>query len=209
MNNISLLIADDHMLFLDGIRRILCDEDNITLMGEALNGKDLLDMLHKNKPEVILLDINMPVMNGFDTIKFIKMSYPEIKIIILSTYNDEHLIEKAKGLGANGYLLKTASKEELIETVNLVAKGHSCFPYRQPNAKQLSNMDNRFWVQYSLTKREGEILEKIKAGQTNQQIANSLFLSIYTVETHRKNIMQKLQLKTTAALMKFIFENNI
>ena len=206
---INLIIADDHNLFLDGLKQLFKDEENIAVIDIANNGKELLEIVGKQSTDIILLDINMPGMNGLDAIKFIKKSHPQIKIIILSTYNDDHLVEKAKILGANGYLLKTANKDELLETIQLVHKGQACFPYRLPKTSNGFDEPDIFLSQFNLTLREKDILQHIKAGLTNQQIADKLFLSVYTVDTHRKNIMHKLSLRNPAQLMKFIIENNL
>lgn len=206
---INIVIADDHNLFIDGLKLLLKDEPGMQVMDIANDGKELLSLLPLIKADIILLDINMPGLNGLDAAKFIKQSYPDLKIVMLSTYNDEHLIEKAKSLGANGYLLKTTNKEELLQTIRLVASGQACFPYRQPVSKTSFDYNDIFLKQFNLTKRETEILQLIKTGATNQQIAEHFFLSIYTIETHRKNIMQKLKLKNPVALHKFIAENNI
>ncbi len=151
----------------------------------------------------------MPELNGLDTVRYLKQSHPLLKIIMLSTYNDEHLIEKAKLLGANGYLLKTTNKDELLQTIRLVYNGQASFPYRQPAVKNQFDCNDNFLKQYDLTKREMEILQLIKQALTNQQISEKLFLSIYTIEAHRKNIMHKLNLNSPAGLMRFISENNI
>jgi DNA-binding NarL/FixJ family response regulator len=206
---INLIIADDHNLFIDGLKLLLKDEVDMHLVEIANDGKELLSILPSCKADIILLDINMPVLNGLDTVKYIKQSFPLLKTIILSTYNDEHLIEKAKSLGVNGYLLKTTNKEELLQTIRLVYNGQACFPYRQPKTENEFDDKDQFLKQFNLTKREYEILQLIKNNHTNQQIADKLFLSIYTVETHRKNIMQKFNLKSPVALFKFISENNI
>lgn len=208
-NIIKIIIADDHTLFIDGLALLLKDESDMDIVAIANDGKELLDILQKQRPDIVLLDINMPVINGLEAGRFIKQSYSSMKIIMLSTYNDEHLMEKAKSLGANGYLLKTTNKEELLLTIRLVAAGQACFPYRHPLSENEFDNNDNFLKQFNLTKRETEIISLIKHGHTNQQIANKLYLSIYTVETHRKNIMQKLQLNNPLALMKFIVENNL
>lgn len=206
---IHIIIADDHVLFIDGLKLLLKDEEGILVGDVANDGKELLDLLQYQKPDIILLDINMPKMNGLEAARNIKQSYPCIKIIILSTYNEDHLIEKAKQYGANGYLLKNCSKEELLQTIRLVFTEHTSFPYRiHKNENDFDKTDN-FLKQFNLTKRESEIVQLIKNNFTNHQIADKLYLSIYTIETHRKNIMQKLGLKSPAALMKFIVEHNI
>ncbi len=206
---IHLIIADDHSLFIDGLKLLLRDESDITVDDVANDGKELLSLLQRQTPNIVLLDINMPKLNGLEASRHIKKSYPGIKIIILSTYKEDHLIEKAKQYGANGYLLKNCSKEELLQTIQLIFTGHSCFPYRTPKDDNGFDEKDVFLKQFDLTKREAEIIQLIKNDLTNQQIADKLYLSIYTVETHRKNIMQKLGLKSPAALIKFILENNI
>ena len=207
--SINLIIADDHMLFIDGVKLLLKDEIDMKIVEVANDGKELLDILPMHTADIVLLDINMPVLNGLETTRHIKQSHPHVKIIMLSTYNDDHLVEKAKTLGVNGYLLKTANKDELLQTIRLVYNGQACFPYRKPALKNEFDGNDNFLKQFNLTKREMEILQLLKNNYTNQQIADKLFLSIYTVETHRKNIMQKLDLKTPSVLMKFIVQNNL
>jgi two-component system, NarL family, nitrate/nitrite response regulator NarL len=206
---INLIIADDHKLFAEGLVQLFKDESDINVLDVVNDGKELLSILAKLPAELILMDINMPVLNGLDAARFVKQAYSSIKIIILSTYTDDHLVEKAKALGANGYLLKTTSKDELLQTIRLVSTGKACFPYRSPTNKTEFDRTDSFLKQFNLTKREIEILQLLKSNYTNQKIASKLSLSIYTVETHRKNIMQKLQLNSPTTLMKFIIENNL
>lgn len=206
---LKLIIADDHSLFTEGLRSLLQKEEDMTVTAIAGDGKELLDILHYEKPDVILMDINMPKLNGIEATRYINQFTRDIKIIILSTYNEDHLIEKAKQNGANGYLLKNSSREDLLQTIRLVAQGQSSFPYRSPKIPDLFSENDSFLKQFNITGRELEIIKYIKDGHTNQQIADKLFLSIYTIETHRKNIMQKLGLKTPAALIKFIIEKNL
>lgn len=208
-NTIRLIITDDHNLFIDGLKLLLKDEQDVEVAEIANDGKELLKILSGTRADIVLLDINMPNLNGLDTARIIKQNHTQVKIILLSTYNDEHLIEKAKKLGANGYLLKTTNKEELLQTIKLVASGQACFPYRQPQQKNEFDEKDDFLKQFNLTRRELEILQLIKREWTNQQIADKLYLSIYTVETHRKNIMQKLNLKSPLALHKFITDKGI
>lgn len=209
MSTIKIIIADDHTLFINGLQLLIKEEPGIEVIDIVHNGKELLDILDKKKPDIILLDINMPVINGLDSIKYIKQEYPDIKIIVLSTYSEDHLIEKARNLGANGYLLKNSNKDELLETIRLVNNNHTSFPYKEPKTRNAFAAQDDFLKQFNLTKREAEIIQLLKAGMTNQQISDKLFLSIYTIETHRKNIMQKLNLNKPSSLMKFIFENGL
>ncbi len=209
MDPVKIIIADDHTLFINGLRLLLKEEPRIEVIYLANDGKELLDVLTTTTPDLILLDINMPVLNGLEAARYIKRSYPAIKLIILSTYNEDHLVDKAKQAGVNGYLLKNSSKEELLQTIYLVMNYQSAFPYREPKKENLFDREDSFLKPFNLTKREMEIVLLLKNNLTNQQIADQLFLSIYTVDTHRKNIMQKLGLKSPAALMKFIIEKKL
>jgi len=206
---LSVIIADDHTLFINGLCSLLQNEPDIHIMEIAINGREVLSLLHNHTPNLLLLDINMPGLNGFEVLKQVKAIYPKVKVIMLSTYNEEHLIEKAKAGGANGYLFKNAEKSELLQVMRLVAQGQSCFPYKQPVKNNGFNEDDEFLKQFQLTKRELELLQFIKQNYTNQQMADHLHLSIYTVETHRKNIMQKLNLKNPVELTKFMMQYNL
>jgi DNA-binding NarL/FixJ family response regulator len=209
MRNIKIIIADDHTLFINGLQSLLNEIPEIEIIDVANSGKELLELLQKKNADVILLDINMPQMNGLEAARYIKQSHPAIKLVILSTYNEDHLIEKAKQLGVNGYLLKNSSKDELLQTINLVMDNHTCFPYQQPKGIDAFGKEDNFLKQFDLTKREREIIQLLKEGCTNQQIADRLYLSVYTVETHRKNIMHKLNFNNTASLLKYIYEHNL
>jgi DNA-binding NarL/FixJ family response regulator len=208
MTKVKIIVADDHKIFINGLQLVLKDESWIEIIDIAHDGKELLEILSKNEPDIILLDINMPRLNGLDAALYIRRTHSHVKIIMLSTYSEDHLIERAKNTGVNGYLLKNCDKEELLETIRLVMSNHTSFPYRAPAASTLDE-EHVFLKQFKLTAREREIIELLKNGATNKQIAESLFLSIYTVETHRKNLMRKLKLSTPAALMKFIHEQGL
>ncbi|MEO3403288.1 response regulator transcription factor [Mucilaginibacter sp. CAU 1740] len=207
---LSVIIADDHTLFINGLCMLLQSEPGIEVLNVAANGKEVLQLLHGNQiPDLVLLDINMPGINGFEVLKRIRAYYPKVKVIMLSTYNEEHLIEKAKTEGANGYLFKNAEKEELLTVMRNVNNGEFCFPHKKEVANSGFNEPDLFLKQFQLTKRELELLQFIKQNYTNQQMADHLHLSIYTVETHRKNIMQKLNLKNPVELTRFILQHNL
>lgn len=207
---IRIMLADDHPLFIEGLSMMLRREPDFELCGVANNGREVLEMLPTTKPDLILLDINMPKMNGLETIKYIKQSFPTVKIVMLSGYFDDAIIKEAKLKGANGYLLKSSQQDELIQTIKMVNSG-SAFstPHHEEPAPGEFLVNDKFLAQFNLTKREREIIQHIKTGMTNQEMAQNLHLSVYTVETHRKNIMQKLKLNSPGALMKFIIENQI
>jgi two-component system nitrate/nitrite response regulator NarL len=209
VEKLSVIIADDHTLFINGLCMLLQDVPDIEVLNIAANGRELLGLLHSHTPQLILLDINMPGMNGFEVLKRIKSYYPKIKVIMLSTYNEDHLVEKAKLEGADGYIFKNAEKEELLESMRTVGQGGSCFPRKPVVINSTFDEPDPFLKQFQLTKREIELLQFIKQDYTNKQMADHLHLSIYTVETHRKNIMQKLNLKNPVELTKFIMQYNL
>lgn len=205
------MIADDHPLFVEGLKMILNSNDLLQISGIANDGKQLLYLLTQNPDiDLILLDVNMPHLNGLDTIKYIKQSFGASKVLMLSAYNDEKVVSQAKQAGADGYILKNSSKDELMNAIMDVVNGKNHFDLQnEPNQEDAFKKMDLFLRKYNLTKREKEILLYLKQTYTNQQIADTLHLSIYTVETHRKNIMQKLQLNSPAALVKFLVEFNI
>jgi DNA-binding NarL/FixJ family response regulator len=208
---INLMIADDHPLFVEGLKMILGTDPSISIAGIANDGKQLLYHLTQNSDiDLILLDVNMPNLNGLDTIKYLKQSFVSVKILMLSAYNDAKLIDQAKKAGADGYILKNSSKEELISSIKKVANGESVFILgKEENLPDAFKKLDTFLHKFNLTKRELEIVYYLKQTYTNQQIAEKLHLSIYTVETHRKNIMHKLNLNSPAALVKFMIEFNV
>ncbi len=208
---IQIMIADDHPLFVEGLKMILSGNQRFVIAGIANDGKQLLYLLTQNSDiDLILLDVNMPNLNGLDTIKYIRQSFGSVKVLMLSAYSDTKVVEQAKQAGAQGYVLKSSSKDELSNAIINVVEGNTIFHVHH----EIDQIDafkklDIFLRKYELTKREKEILLYLKQTLTNQQIADTLHLSIYTVETHRKNIMQKLQLNSPAALVKFMIEFNI
>ncbi|MBS1747918.1 MAG: response regulator transcription factor [Bacteroidetes bacterium] len=206
---ITIIIADDHSLFAEGLSTLLKDEKDMNVLAIVSNGRALIDAVRNQQPHLVLLDINMPLLNGLDAMKRIKQEYPKVKILMLSTYGEEHLIEAAKSNGANGYLLKNTNKEELLQVIRLIAAGQSSFPYRLSPVINSFEKDDNFLKKFNFSRREFQLLGFIKQGFTNAQIAEAVHLSIYTVETHRKNIMHKLNLNSPTALMKFILENGL
>lgn len=204
---IKVIIADDHKMFTAGLKVALESSSLIHIEDIVSNGKELLSILKPDMHHIVLLDINMPQLNGLDASLKIAQQYPFIKIIILSTYHEGHLIQKAKQFGCKGYVVKTAEIPELIEAIQQVnAGGEYFFNASEESASDIQPADDLV-KKFQLTRRELEILELLRQELTNKEISEQLFLSIYTIETHRKNIMQKLGLKTPAALLKFFLTN--
>jgi DNA-binding NarL/FixJ family response regulator len=209
---INLLIADDHQLFIDGLIKILENENIIGQIFSVNNGKEVLDTIGLQSIECIIMDINMPVMNGLETTKQVKIKNPEIKIIVVSMQCDVSIVSKMLKAGADGFINKDTGKDELLTAINKVMGNEK---YISPAISR--NLFSFFSEKKNicpdnekhLTAREIEIIKLIADGLTNQEIAAKLFLSIMTVDTHRKNMIAKLQLKNTASLVKYAFEHKL
>lgn len=201
---ISLFIVDDHLMVIEGIRTLLQYEKEIDYCGHAINANFCLSYLNKHQPDVILMDINLPDKSGIELCKEVKEKYPSIFIIGLSTFNQQSFIEKMMSNGASGYVLKNASKEELMEAITTVIKGKKYLSYEA--SKTLRQKKESSIV---LTRREIEVLGLIADGLTNNEIAEKLFVSVTTVDTHRKNLLAKFQAKNIALLVRMAAQMNI
>lgn len=208
IQKIKLFIADDHQILLDGLLMMLKDEKNIQVVSTASNGEEVLQKLPALEVDVLLMDIQMPIMDGYSAAKIIAEKYKHIKIIILSMHNERVYIERMYSAGIAGYLLKSAGKEEIINAIEKVQKGEKYFS-SEITSTILSHGTNKSTsiTSSELTKREKEILALIASGLTNPVIAEQLFLSTDTIKTHRKNIMRKLDVNNTAGLVKYALEN--
>ncbi len=215
METIKLGLIDDHNLFREGIKSLLNKMPNITLVLEAVSGKDLLTKLNNVVPDVILLDLEMEEMNGLDTTIKLKELHPEMKIIILTMHKEERMISYLMEVGANGYLLKDTTRQELEEAIiSVQQKGFYFNPLVSEallkGLKHKTNKPPSIGKDFYLTAREIEVLELITKEFTTAEIAEALFLSTRTIEGHRKNLMSKLGVKNTAGLiMKAIREKII
>jgi len=206
---IKILIADDHRVLLDGITLMLKDVEQLEIVSTALNGDEVLLKMPLYYIDILLMDIQMPVKDGYETAKIVAEKYPDTKIIILSMHNERVYIEKMYNAGVAGYLLKTAGKNEIIEAIEKVYQGGKYFSQEVTAAIIESNQQKGDSLHSSeLTKREKEIVKLIAHGSSSKDIAAKLFLSIETIKTHRKNIMRKLDLNSTAAFVKYAVENS-
>ncbi|MFT3827458.1 MAG: response regulator transcription factor [Chitinophagaceae bacterium] len=193
----KLFIVDDHYMVIEGIHSLLKNETGIEWMGHATNADSCLAFLKKQLPDIILMDINLPDMSGIDLCKEVKEKYPSVFVIGLSTFNQYSLIEKMMDNGASGYVLKNASQEELMEALHTVLKGKK---YLSKEAAQTMRKDEQQSI--VLTRREKEVLSLIADGLTNNEIAQKLFISVTTVETHRRNLLTKFDARNIASLIK-------
>jgi DNA-binding NarL/FixJ family response regulator len=207
---IRVLLADDHNLIRDGLAALLADVDGIEIVAHANNGHAVISWLEQIKIDVALLDVNMPHMDGIETAKYIVDHYPQVKTIGLSMSHDENTITKMLKAGVNGYLLKTTNQDELVKAIQTVFAGEAYFSSDVSMIMMSRFMPNKpegvrqnFAQNVTLTDREMEILEMIASEMTNKEIADKLFISPRTVDTHRRNLLQKLGVKNTAGLVKY------
>ncbi len=195
---IKIFITDDHYMVVEGIRSLLQQEKNIEWMGHAMNAASCLSYLQTHQPDVLLLDINLPDKSGIDLCKEIKDQYPSVRVMGLSSFNQQSYIEKMIANGANGYVLKNATREELVEGIETVMRGE-LFMSDEVSTVMANAEHSPLPV---ITRREKEILGLIAEGMTNAQIAEKLFISQTTVNSHRKNLMAKFEAKNTATLIR-------
>ncbi|MDT8718904.1 response regulator transcription factor [Clostridium sp. 19966] len=215
MNNIKVLIADDQAIIRDGLKLILNMEEDISVVGVAENGNEAFQMISELNPDVVLMDIRMPECDGVMGTKKICETYPNTKIIILTTFNDDKYIFEALKFGAKGYLLKDVKSEELASSIRMVMKG-SVLIHPEVAIRIVSNLSSQpVKIQEpsedlnSLTEREKDILKLIASGKNNKQIAGELFLSEGTVKNHITSILSKLYLRDRTQLALYAKEKGI
>ncbi|WP_461533753.1 response regulator [Sinomicrobium sp.] len=202
----EVFITDDHPIVLDGLKNLIETSEDISPVGIFQNGKDTLSALKQKEPDVLLLDINLPDINGIELSKQIRDSYPELRIIILSVHNEKAVIRSVLQNGVNGYVLKNSIGDDILEAIRKVINGelYMCRQTRQIyESKDNSNGPD---VIPKITRREKEILQLVTEGYTSAQIADKLFISPYTVETHRKNLMEKFEVNNMTAIIKYATE---
>lgn len=193
----SVFITDDHYMVIEGIRSLLQNESSIEWAGHASTAASCLGFLQQQLPDIILMDISLSDMSGIDLCKQVKEKYPSVFVIGLSTFNQQSFIQKMMDHGASGYVLKNATKDELLDAIEVVAKGGTFLS--DEAATTLRNNADKAPV---ITRREKEVLELIADGLTNAEIASKLFISVTTVDSHRKNLLAKFEAKNTASLVK-------
>lgn len=210
MSTTKIIIADDHTLFADGLEQIVQSLEDFEVIAKVTDGKMLLQKLNTIVPDIILMDINMPWLNGMEAAEKIIQLFPQIKIIFISMYCNAQLIEQAKTIGARGFIMKNITAPELKETIINIKNGavvYAGLPAASNDA--IPQTDDPFLLQYKLTPKEVQIIKLIKEGNATKQIAALLELSTYTIETHRKNINRKLNVRSTAELIAITHKFNI
>ncbi len=205
---IRVFIVDDHPVVIEGIHSLLQNEKGITWVGQAMNAQSCLGFFINNTADVLLMDISMPGMEGVELCGLMKEKYPGIMILGLSSFNQGLYIKKMMENGASGYILKNSSKEELIQAIHAVHSGHIFFSGEVGMA--LKEYEKSSLTELPvITPREKEVLSLIAEGFTNPQIAEKIFLSSFTVDSHRKNLLAKLGAKNTASLVRLAVENKL
>lgn len=199
---IRLAIADDHQSLLDGIRSHMSNDNDIDLIGTATNGQELIDLVNKKKPHVVMTDIRMPVIDGISVTKELKKHLPHIRVLALSMFDQEDAVKQMLDAGADGYILKNASLKEVINAIKNLYQGKQYFD-SQLCIEETGPETN---AKHRLTRRQEEILRLIGQGLTTREIADELFIGVYTVETHRKNVMRALGLTGRGQLLRYALE---
>lgn len=212
---IKIILTEDHQILRDGVKALIASE-NIEIVGEASTGAELWKLLENNQPDIILMDISLPDTSGIDLTKTISQRYPDIKVLILSMYTDESFISQAIKAGAKGYLHKNTTREEMLIAIDTVYSGYDFYSdniskiiLKSYIDKAKHTVDEISNPHETLSKREIEILVMFAEGFINKEIADKLFISIRTVESHKNHIMQKLNLKTQVELVKYSIRHNL
>ncbi len=212
MKQIKILIADDHHLLLDGISSLLSTEADLQVVAKATDGNSAVEKVLATEIDVCLLDISMPGMDGITAARIIKEKAPPTKIIILTTYNDREIVEELLTIGVSGYLLKNSTKQELAEAIRKVHSGGFYFSNEVQNALMQNYVrlnKDKHHKEILLTNREMEILQLLAQEYTNDRIAEELHISYRTVETHRKNLLQKTSSHNLAGLLKYAYSHHL
>jgi len=214
MNHIRVLLADDHAVIRAGIRLLLERHPELRVVGEASDGRETLAAVEQHRPDVVVMDLTMPNLNGIEATREILAAHPNVSIVVLSMHSDEAYVLRALKAGARGYVLKDSTETDLITAVKAVSNGKSFF---SPAVSRLlvedytrhlqgRNLEDSYEL---LTMREREVLQLVAEGKSNKEVANLLNLSVYTVETHRKNIMEKLNVHGVPELILYAVRKGV
>jgi len=208
---LRIIIADDHPLLVDGLRRVLEEMNDVEVTEPVGNGRQLLLRLRESPVDMVLLDLQMPQLDGLETLRILQKEFPRLKVVIFTNYNQQKLLREARNLGASGYLSKSCTSQELKEAVRTVEDGSTWFPKESPSAAEDSPsvFVNDFMKKYQITQREVEIIRKIALGYTTKEIGEQLYVSEFTVNAHRRNICRKLDIYTPVGLVNFAKEHGL
>ncbi|GGB17171.1 DNA-binding response regulator [Puia dinghuensis] len=207
------MIADDHKVVLDGLVALLQEESSFSIEATAHNGRQVLELVRRHPFDICLLDINMPELDGIETTRLLKEERPEVKIIILTTYDEKEIINRLLQIGVAGYVLKNSTRQELVNAIKKVAEGGFYFSDEVQtsilNDYAQAEKPSKGEPEVMLTRREIEVLDLLSQEYTNDDIANALNISFRTVETHRKNMMQKTGASNLAGLLRYAYSKGL
>ena len=210
MKKIKLFLVDDHQVVIDGISSMISGSDEVEIVGQAMNGPEALAFLQTNKTDVAIIDINLPGMDGVELCKAIRSAHPEIKTLALTTFNEASFITRIMKCGASGYLLKNTSSEELLDAIKKADAGEQ-YLSKEVQATLVASSFGQKGKDFipKLTRREKEVLQLIMDEMTTKEIAEKLFISVATVETHRLHLLSKLEVRNTAGLVKIAIQKGL
>ena len=215
-NKIKIHLADDHQVLIDGMLAVLNTNSKFEVVGHSLNGVNLVDTVKNNKAEILIMDINMPQKDGIEVLKEFSEKGYTCRVIILSSYDDVKLIKEVLKLGASGYLSKQCAGESILKAIEVVSNGKEYFSeniqdkiFSSFSGNPTSDTNNEFQMGNILTERELEILKLISLELSGKEIGEKLFISSHTVESHRKNLIKKLNVKNTIGLVKYALKNDL
>ncbi len=212
---ISVMIADDHNMFVEGIESLLEGADNIQVVSKCYSGPEVFVKIAETPADVILLDINLPGMNGIEVCQKINKEYPDVKVLALSMHNEESFVTEILKNGAQGYILKNTGKKELLSAIEAVYNGQSYFSEDVTETIMKSLVNPKSGSKSStllapkISRRERDVLDLIVKEYTTQEIADTLFISLKTVESHRRSLLTKLSVRNTAGLVRVALENKL
>ena len=217
---ITVLLAEDHQIVREGLRKLLEGESGFQVVGEAVSGRQAVEMVRKFRPSVVVMDIAMPLLNGLEATRQIRLEFPETRILILSAHSDDAYVERAMELGASGFLIKQSSIHILKDAIREAHKGKTFYSsevaqhFQKRNPRPLDRLGGKREKLPPLTSRETEVLQLVAEGKANKQVAAELGISIKTVEKHRDHLMRKLDIHDTAGLTRYaisagIIENRV
>jgi DNA-binding NarL/FixJ family response regulator len=201
----SIVLADDHVMFRKGLKKIITGVTDFSVIAEANDGVELLDILKKTNPHLVILDISMPKLRGLEAAREIKQTYPHIKILVLTMHKKKEFVQQAMEAGAEGFLLKEDADSELLQAIIALREGKK---FISPLlTSQLMDLARGGSTPNLLSNREREVMKLLAEGKSHKEIADLLYISIFTVRNHRENIMKKLNLKNLAALVKYAIDH--
>ncbi len=201
MSPYSIVLADDHVMFRKGLKKIITGVADFDVIGEANNGMELLDILKTTTPHLVILDISMPKLRGLEAAREIKQTYPNIKILVLTMHKKKEFVQQAMEAGAEGFLLKEDADSELLQAITALKEGQR---FISPLlTAELMDLATSKTTPDLLSNRERQVMKLLAEGKSHKEIADLLYISIFTVRNHRENIMKKLNLKNLAALVRY------